>query len=196
MSSKNDKIFDSIVNKNIVYIVIIFILGIALSVYDLSWIIPSIVIFTITISYTLWISSKRKTEIENHIQDITSDVSTASRGNLVNTPIPLILMETNGNIIWRSKKFVEEFQNIDIATYLTPIVKEIKLDIEKNDESIDIVKQFNIDKKIYKIKGKVVKAKKRKEQEYMLSLNFLDETKYRENTYRMGNKNRWTNNKN
>ena len=129
MSSKNDKIFDSIVNKNIVYIVIIFILGIALSVYDLSWIIPSIVIFTITISYTLWISSKRKTEIENHIQDITSDVSTASRGNLVNTPIPLILMETNGNIIWRSKKFVEEFQNIDIATYLTPIVKEIKLDI-------------------------------------------------------------------
>ena len=133
MSSKNDKIFDSIVNKNIVYIVIIFILGIALSVYDLSWIIPSIVIFTITISYTLWISSKRKTEIENHIQDITSDVSTASRGNLVNTPIPLILMETNGNIIWRSKKFVEEFQNIDIATYLTPIVKEIKLDIEKND---------------------------------------------------------------
>lgn len=180
MSGKNDKIFDGIVSKNIVYIVIIFILGIALSVYDLSWIIPSIVIFTITISYTLWISSKRKTEIENHIQDITSDVSTASRGNLVNTPIPLILMETNGNIIWRSKKFVEEFQNIDIATYLTSIVKEIKLDIEKNNESIDIVKQFNIDKKIYKIKGKVVKAKKRKEQEYMLSLYFLDETKYNE----------------
>ena len=180
MSKDNDKILDKLINKNIIYIAIIAVLCIMLSVYNLRWVIPSIVIFALTITYTLWVLSKRKTEIENHIQDVTSDVSTASKGNLVNTPIPLVLIETGGNIIWRSKKFVEEFQNIDIATNLNPIVKEIKLDIEKKDENIEISKQFNIDKKVYKILGSVVKSKRRKQKEYILSLYFIDETKYNE----------------
>jgi len=180
MSEKNDKILDKLISKNIIYIAIITLLCISLSVYNLRWVIPSIVIFLLTIMYTVWISSKKRVEIENHIQDLTSDISSASKGNLVNTPIPLVLMETNGNIVWRSKSFVKEFQNIDIATYLNPIVKEIKLDIEKNDENIEIAKQFNIDKKVYKILGSILKAKKRKQKEYVLSLYFIDETKYNE----------------
>ncbi len=180
MSEKNDIILDKLISKNIIYIAIIAILCIILSIYNLRWVIPSIVVFSMTIIYTLWISGKKRTEIENHIQDITSDVSTASRGNLVNTPIPLVLIETGGNIIWRSKKFVEEFQNIDISTYLNPIVKEIKLDIEKNDENVEISKQFNIDKKVYKILGSILKSKKKKQKEYILSLYFIDETKYNE----------------
>ena len=136
-----------------------------------------------TVTYTLWISGKKRNEIEKHIQDVTSDVDTVSKGNLVNTPIPLVLIETNGNIIWRSKKFVTEFQNIDIVNYLNPLVKEIKLDIEKNNENIEISKQFNIDKKIYRIRGSIVKSKKKdkkKQKEYVLSLYFINETKYNE----------------
>ena len=184
MPSSNRKILDKLTSKNIIYLVIIGMLCIFLCVYDLSWIIPSIILFSITVVYTYWMSSKKRTEIANHIEDLTSDFTSASRVNLINTPIPLVLVETDGNIVWRSKKFVEEFQNIDISTYLVPIVKEIKLDIEKNgDESIDIDKKFNVDKKIYSIKGTVVKAKKRdkkKFKEYILSLYFVDETKYNE----------------
>ena len=184
MPNSNGKILDKLTSKNIIYILIIGFLCIALCVYDLSWIIPSIVLFAIIVAYTIWVTSKKRTEIENHIQDITSDVSTASKGNLINTPIPLVLVETDGNIVWRSKKFVEEFQNIDIRTYLVPIVKEIKLDIEKNnDEAIEITKQFNIDKKVYKIRGSVLRAKRRekkRQKEYTVSLYFIDETKYNE----------------
>lgn len=183
MPNSNNKILDSLNSKNLIYIFIIAILCISLCVYDLSWIIPSIIIFGLTVTYAIWSSGKKKTEIENHIQDITSDVTTASKGNLVNTPIPLVLIETDGNIVWRSRKFVEEFQNIDIATNLNPIIKEIKLDIEKNDESIEIMKQFNIDKKVYKICGSVVKSKRRSkksQKEYVLSLYFINETKYNE----------------
>ena len=131
MPNSNNKILVSINLRNIIYVILIAVLSIALCVYDLSWIIPSIIIFTLTVIYTLWSSGKKKTELENHIQDITSDVTTASKGNLINTPIPLVLIETDGNIVWRSKKFVENFQNLDIATNLNPIVKEIKLDIKK-----------------------------------------------------------------
>jgi len=183
MPSTNGKILDKLTSKNIIYILIIGFLCISLCLYNLRWVIPSIVIFAMTIAYTLWESSKKKTEIENHIQDITSDVETASKGNLVNTPIPLVLVETNGNIIWRSKKFVTEFENIDIETYLNSIVKEIKLDIEKNEANIEINKQFNIDKQVYKIRGSIVKTKrrdKRRQKEYVLSLYFINETKYNE----------------
>ena len=184
MSNTNSKILDKLTSKNIIYILVIGFLCIALCIYDLSWIIPSIVLYMMVIAYTFWVTGKKKNEIEKHIKDVTSDVDTASKGNLINTPIPLVLIETNGNIIWRSKKFVAEFENIDIATYLNPIVKEIKLDIEKNeDETIEITKQFNIDKKVYKIRGSVVKSKRRdkkKQKEYILSLYFLNETKYNE----------------
>lgn len=183
MPNTNGKILDKLTSKNIIYILVIGFLSITLCVYDLRWIIPSIVIFSMTVIYTLWISSKKRNEIEKHIQDVTSDVDTVSKGNLVNTPIPLVLIETNGNIIWRSKKFVTEFQNIDIANYLNQLVKEIKLDIEKNNENIEISKQFNIDKKIYRIRGSIVKSKKkdkRKQKEYVLSLYFINETKYNE----------------
>jgi len=183
MPNINGKIIKNLAVKNFIYIIMIGFLCIELCVYDLRWIIPSIAIFAITVAYSLWSSGKKITEIENHIQDITSDVTTASRGNLVNTPIPLVLVETDGNIVWRSKKFVEEFQNVDIANYLTLIIKEIKLDIEKNDENVEITKQFNIDKKVYRIRGSIIKSKKRdkkRQKEYVLSLYFIDETKYNE----------------
>ena len=183
MPNSNRKMLNNLTNKNILYILIIAILSISLCVYDLRWIIPAIFIFAFTIVYTIWISGKKKTEIENHIQNITSDISSASRGNLVNTPIPLVLVETNGNIVWRSKSFVKEFQDIDIATYLTSIVKEIKVEIEKKGEKLEIIKQFNIDNKVYKICGSNVRSKKKdkkKQREYVISLYFIDETKYNE----------------
>ena len=183
MPNSNGKILDRLTTKNVIYVILIGCLCLALCGYDLRWIIPSIAIFSLTVVYTVWMSSKKKSEIANHIKDVTSDVTTASRGNLINTPIPLVLIETDGNIVWRSKKFVDEFQNVDIATYLTPIIKEIKMDIEKNSEIIEICKQFNIDKRSYKVRGSIVKTKRRekkKQKEYVLSLYFINETKYNE----------------
>ena len=186
-NGKNGNVFRNITAKNLIYILIIGFLAVILCVYDLSWIIPSVVIIGLVVAYTLWSNSRGLLELENHIQDITSDVSSASKGNLVNTPIPLVLVETDGSIIWRSKKFVEEFQQVpDISNNLNLIVKEIKMDLDKNSDEInkrDITKQFNIGNKFYKIRGSVLKSKrkdKKKQKEYMLSLYFIDETKYNE----------------
>ncbi len=192
MPNSNGKIVKNLTNKNFIYIILIGILFIILCIYDLRWIVPSILLYMGIIAYGVWSSSRRRTEIVNHIEEVTSDVTSATKGNLINSPIPLALVETDGNIIWRSRKFVQEFQNLDIATYLNPIVKEIKLDLEKNNEkdngkgivsNIEITKQFNIDKKVYRIRGGVLKSKKRdkrKQKEYVLTLYFIDETKYNE----------------
>ena len=186
MSNNNENFINRITLKNVMYVFIIMIFCVILCIYDLRWIIPSIIITVILLSYTIWDASKKKVEIISKIEEVSTDMSSASKENLVNSPIPMILVETDGRIVWRSRTFVEEFQNVDMSTYLTQIIKEIKLDLDKseNAENKFISKQFNVDKKIYRIKGSVVKKKRKdkrkKVQEYMLNLYFIDETKYNE----------------
>ncbi len=182
MSDFNGNFIGKIIAKVRIYLAIIVILCIILCIYDLRWIMPSIVLILLVSVYTFLENGKKKNEIVNHIEELTMDVSTASKSTLVNSPIPLVLIETNGNIIWRSKKFTEVFSGIEINTYLNSIVKEIKLDIE-NNHTQEFIKQFNINGKTYRIRGAISKAKKKdrkKQKEYVLILYFIDDTKYNE----------------
>ena len=146
------------------------------------------VIYALIIVYTIWVNSKKNNELAEHIEEVTTDVNMATKNTLINSPIPLLLVETDGNIIWKSKKFIQEFKGIEIGTYIENIVKEIKIEIEKNEiegsmKDFEIVKQFNIDGKIYKIRGGYARSKKRdkrKQKEYILTLYFIDDTKYNE----------------
>ena len=132
MSDSNGNFIEKIVAKVRVYLVIIVILCVILCIYDWHWILPSIILVILLSVYTLLENGRKKNEIVSHIEEITMDVSSAGKSTLVNSPIPLVIIETDGSIIWRSKKFTENFSNIEINTYLNLIVKEIKLDIENN----------------------------------------------------------------
>ena len=129
MSDLNANFVGKILSKVKIYLIIVIILSILLCISNTIWIIPSIILNLLLIIYTFWENGRKKNELVSHIEEITMDVSTASKSTLVNSPIPLILIETDGNIIWRSKKFTEVFSGVEINTYLNPIVKEIKLDI-------------------------------------------------------------------
>ena len=183
MPSSNGKILDKLTIKSGLHLTVIAILLMILCFYDLRWIAPSFMLFFALLFYSLITQSKKKNEIENHIEAITTDVNSATKNNLINSPIPLVLVETDGHIIWRSKTFIDEFQNTDMNNYLNPIVKEIKLDLEKNDNIKEITKQITIGNKIYKIRVGIAKTKKRdkrKQTEYILTLYFIDDTKYNE----------------
>ncbi len=182
MSDINSNFVGKILSKVKIYLIIIIFLSIILCIYDKNWIVPAIILDVLIILYTIWENSRKKNELVSHIEELTMDVTTASKSNIVNSPIPLVLIQTDGNIIWRSRKFTEIFGSIDIITYLNPIVKEIKLDIEKTGKK-EFTKQFNINGKIYKIKASIANYKRRdrkKSKEYVLSLYFIDETKYNE----------------
>jgi len=157
MPNSNGNILNKLTQRVQIYLFIIGLLCIALCIYDIRWIIPSILMYIALILYSVWTRGKKKTEIVNHIQEVAVDVSSATKNNLINSPVPLVLIETDGTIVWRSRKFVEEFSDVEINTYLIPIVKEIKLEIEKSDANKEITKQFNIDKKVYKIRRSNIK---------------------------------------
>ncbi len=181
--NNNIKVFDKLVSKTKIYLIIIAILLSIICFYEINFIMPAILIFVLIVMYAYWTNNKRKSEISEHIKDLTHTVDNAAKSTLINSPFPLIVIETDGNVIWKSSKFIKEFANVDINIYLNEIVKELKLEIENSSEENKkelqelIKKQVIIGDKNYNILGEYVKSKDDKKQnEYMATLYFIDET--------------------
>ena len=183
MQNNNRKVFETLVSKTKIYLAIIFILMVIISIQNIKLIIPSILIYAIVLGYSYYTNKKRKSEISETLQDLTLTVDSAAKTSLINSPFPLIILETNGNVIWRSSKFITEFANIDINTHIQDLSIELKNEITNKKEKgqQDILRQLEIDNKTYKIIGRYIKIKnkdkeKKNKQEYMIILYFIDDT--------------------
>ena len=183
MQNSNRKVLDTITSKTKIYLALILILLVIICIQNPKLILISIFGYIILLAYTYYVNQKRKSEISETLQDLTLTVDTAAKTSLINSPFPLIILENDGNIIWKSSKFSKEFANIDINSYIDDISIDIKNIVNKNKEKTnkeDIIKQIEIGSKIYKVLGKYIKYTRNKDKkskkEYMLILYFIDET--------------------
>ena len=183
MQNTNRKIFDKLLSKTKIYLAIIFILLVIVCIENVIMIIPSILIFMAVVAYSYYANNRRKSEISETLQDLTLSVDTAAKSSLINSPFPLIIMESNGNVIWRSAKFISEFEGFDINQYLTNLIDDIQLDIketEKDDtKEKEISKHVELNNKNYEVLGKFVHSRKydkKHDDKYMMMLYFIDET--------------------
>ena len=178
MSNHNIKALEKVESKTKIYLVIIAILLIILCISNVKFIIPSIILYVVIIAYTIWVYNKRKGELSSYINELTFSVDSAAKNTLINSPFPLIILETTGNVLWRSSKFNKEFANVGINAYIDNLAKEIKAEIQNNNFKVD--KKVNIDNKIYHVIGEFIKMKKKdrkKENKYIITLYFIDITK-------------------
>ena len=181
MQNNNRKVLETLVSRTKIYLAIIFVLLLVICIQSIYMILPSICIFVAIVIYSYYTNNKRKSELSETLQDLTLTVDTTAKTSLINSPFPLVILETDGNVVWRSSKFTSEFANIDINTYIKELSADIKDDIEKAKEinngkvSQDIIKQLEIDRKVYQVVGRYVKGKKNK-KEYMMILYFMDDT--------------------
>ena len=182
MSNFNVRLLKNVESKTKIYLAIIAIILITLCINNIAYIIPSIIGYALIIAYTIWVYKRRKSEISKYITDLTINVDSAAKNTLINSPFPLIILETDGNVIWRSSKFNKEFANVGINAYIDDIAKEIKIDIE-NQNMTRIDKQISIEDKIYNVIGNFVKIKQKnlkKTSKYMTILYFVDITEKQE----------------
>ncbi len=182
MQNNNIKFFENIETKTKIYLIVIAIALILLCINVTQYIIPSIVAYIAIFIYTIWVYNKRKGEISNYINELTISMDSAAKNTLINSPFPLIILETDGNVIWRSSKFNKVFANVGINNYIDDIAKEIKTDIDNNNTPT-VDKEIKIEDKVYHIIGNYVKIKqkdKRKTSKYMTILYFIDITDKKE----------------
>lgn len=169
----NKKVFEKIISKTKIYLAIIAILMIIICIYDIKYIIPAIIIYLLIIIYAYWSNNKGQEELTEHIKNLTFSLDKVAKIALVNLPFPLVIAETNGNLIFRNTKFNEEFANIDINNYLKGILEDVKAEIKNNDKKEKIVDEIQINKKTYKIYGDYMPLK----EEYVITIYFIDNTK-------------------
>ena len=183
MQNNNRKVFETFISRTKIYLAIILVLLIIMCVENNKLIITSIIVYLAIVGYTYYANRKRKSEISETLQDLTLTVDSAAKTSLINSPFPLIIMETDGNIIWKSSKFNSEFMDVDINSYMNDLSIELRSDIESREDkkNRDIVRQITIGNRIYKIIGRYVDFKnkdrdKKGKKEYMIMLHFIDDT--------------------
>lgn len=181
MQTSNKKIFDNLVSRTKIYLVIILILLIGISWQNKILIIPSVILYALILGYTYFANNKRKSEISETLQDLTLTVDSAAKTSLINSPFPLIILETDGNVVWKSSKFATEFEDIDINTFVNDLIYDLKDEIKNKKNSTDksISKNIQVNKRQYRMVGKFVNSKrysKNEKNEYMAILYFIDET--------------------
>ena len=181
MQTSNKKIFDNLVSRTKIYLIIIAILLIGICWQNKMLIIPSIIIYALILGYTYFANNKRKSEISETLQDLTLTVDSAAKTSLINSPFPLIILETDGNVVWKSSKFATEFEDIDINTFVDDLIYDLKEEIKAKKDKTDksILKNIQVNKRQYRMVGKFVNSKrysKNEKDEYMAILYFIDET--------------------
>ena len=183
MQNTNRKVFDKLLSKTKIYLAIIFILLVIVCIENISMIPLAILIFMAVVAYSYYANNRRKSEISETLQDLTLTADTAAKSSLINSPFPLIIMESNGNIIWRSSKFNSEFEGFDINNYLNNLIEDITLDIKETEKDTSkekqIEKHIELNHKYYEVLGKFVHSRKydkKHDDKYMMMLYFIDET--------------------
>ena len=170
---KNKINLDKLISRTKIYLVVIAAILIVLCVLEPIAIIPSIITFVVIVVYTVWSNNKRKAEISEHINELTISVDKAAQSTIINSPFPLVVIYI----------FIKEFANVDIGNFLTDIIKELKLKIDKaeNTNNIAISENMQIGEKNYKIIAEYTKLRDKEHKnsyEYMSTIYFLDETNY------------------
>ena len=186
MTESNKKTFESIFSKTRVYLVVIAIVLIVLCIQNIAFIIPSVLLYGILLAYTFWTNNKNKTELDKHIQEITFNVETIAKKALVNTPFPLVILEDDGKVNWKSASYVSEFGNMDMKSILEDTTNEVRQELknfeDKNEKSI-IYKQIKIGKKDYELIIEIFASKSRNKKRRgvaTFAIYFIDKTDFLE----------------
>lgn len=178
MPNNTKKTFENVFKKTKVYLAIIALVLILLCIQNHLYIIPSIIVYGLLLLYTFWRDNKNKNELNKHIQELTFNMDTIAKNTLVNSPFPIVIVETNGDISWKSVSFISEFGNTDIKNTIADLSKSARTEMENNKKDIFTYEQIQIGKKDYKVIAQKLNEKnnKRKKNHDAIAMYIIDNT--------------------
>ena len=79
----NKKIFDKLVSRVKIYLVIIAVLLTIICISNINLVLPAILFYILVVGYAYWSSEKRKEELSEHIEHLTFSVDKAAKGSAI-----------------------------------------------------------------------------------------------------------------
>ncbi len=178
MDSK--KILNMLIPQASVHIWVILLLTAVIAVLDWRVAIPCFVLFAYLTYHYFRSNYKRKAEISSFIENLNINIDTATKDTLLNFPMPLVVTELDGSIIWYNGSFRDISGQADVfEDTVKSLVKELKSsellpeNIKKTSTSIS--KQTDINDRHYNVLCNIVRRDQSQDtSSYMLILYFID----------------------
>ena len=161
-----------------VYILIIGITSIILLFYNLY--IGCLFFFGfIYIVFHNWrIANFRKREWNRYIENLSLDMDETTKKAIMNLPIPLCILEFDGNISWYNNKFYEMTESSDLlGENIDNIIKNLDLRKVLN-ENKEMYTDVTYKDRQYTVVYNVIKNQQNKQVKYLMMLYWLDKTDY------------------
>lgn len=161
-----------------IYILIIGITSLILLFYNLY--IGSLFFFGfIYIVFHNWrIANFRKKEWNRYIETLSLDIDETTKKAIMNLPIPLCILEFDGNISWYNKKFYDMTQSPDLlGEKIDNIIKNINLRKVLN-ENKEMYTEVSYKDREYTVVYNVIKNEQNKQVKYLMMLYWIDKTEY------------------
>lgn len=162
-----------------IYIFIIAVYTSIMFFYNPPLGIAGLILLGILIYYNLMNFKTRKNEWTKYIENLSSNLGLATKNAVLNLPLPLVICEGDGTVLWYNKHFGDLFGEIDflgkkVNDYLKGI--NLKKIIEKNT---DYFERAQIGSRIYSVLVNPINVKDdRKHDKHIIMMYFIDRTDY------------------
>ncbi len=163
---------------NAIYMLIIAALLAPLFYYNLYIGMAGLLVFGILVAYNVILTRKRKKEWNRFIEDISINLDAAGKNTLSKIPVPLVIVDNKGRILWGNGIFIE---NVNGEIYGKKIGEFIKEFSPKKvyDKTITEYSKVNIGDKFYNVLTSTIDINGSKdENNFIVLLYFFDITNY------------------
>ena len=124
------------------------------------------------------IANFRKKEWNRYIENLSLDIDETTKKAIMNLPIPLCIIEFDGNISWYNKKFYDMTQSPDLlGENIDNIIKNINLRKVLN-ENKEMYTDVTYKDRNYTVVYNVIKNEQNKQVKYLMMLYWMDKTEY------------------
>ncbi len=157
------------------YLWIILTLLIVITVLEWRIAIPGYILLAFLTYYNARSGSRRRHEITKYIENLTFNIDTATKDTLLNFPMPLVVTELGGTIIWYNSSFRKIFDGEELLEKtISDFVGELNPETLVG-ENVNIFKQVYLNGMHYKVLCNFAKIEKKADNSgYILILYFID----------------------
>ena len=89
--NNDNKLINKLVSRAKLYLFLIALLLIKICITDNNLIVPAVIFYIAIVLYTLWVNSKKKSEIESHIEEVANDLGASKFQIFTKIVIPMLM---------------------------------------------------------------------------------------------------------
>jgi c-di-AMP phosphodiesterase-like protein len=151
-----------------------------IAILDWRVAIPCFVLFAYLAWHNLRTNYRRKAEISDFIENLNLNIDTATKDTLLNFPMPLVIAEPDGSIIWYNPSFrdisehTEAFEN-EVKTIVKELRDELPAD-NAEQKYMPISRQIYLNGRYYNVLVSIARRNPQDAMSCMLILYFIDTT--------------------